>query len=183
MKAFVFKNPMNGIGFKNTIPWKSDIGRGYFDVLTIGLGNNAVVIGYNTFKNMNYKPFPNRRNYIMTRSPEIAAESCGSDVVFESSIGNILMLDSIFDEVFVVGGETMFKIFEPFFTEIYVIMIHKYSQIDSFFMIDLRSYEKHCIKELIENTNLLSFLFYVREGPTPKNKIEFPLQQNNITIN
>lgn len=163
MKAFVFKNPMNGIGFNNTIPWKSGIGSEYFNVLTIGRGNNAVVMGYKTFKSMNYRPFPNRRNYIMTRFPDIVAESCGSDVIFEANIENILMLDSIFDEVFVIGGETMFTLFEPFYLEIYVIMIHKYTQVDSFFSVDLKKYEKHCIKELIENTNLLSFLLYTRK--------------------
>jgi dihydrofolate reductase len=164
MKAFVFENPMNGIGFKNTIPWKSNIAQEYFNVLTTGRGNNAVVLGYNTFKSMNYKPFPNRRNYIMTRYPEVVGESCGSDVVFEVNIGNILMLDSIFDEVFVIGGETMFNMFEPFFTEIYVIMIHKYTQIDSFFMVDLGKYEKYLIKEVTENNNLLSFLYYIRNS-------------------
>ena len=156
MKAFVFKNPMNGIGFKKTIPWKSDIGQEYFDVLTTGRGNNAVVIGYTTFESMNYKPYPNRRNYIMTRCPEIVAESCGSDVVFEASIENILMLDSIFDEVFVIGGETMFRIFEPFLTEIYAIVINKYTRIDSFFMVDLKKYDKHYIKEVEENNNIRS---------------------------
>ena len=163
MKAFVFTNPMNGIGFKNAIPWKSKLGQDYFNALTTGNGNNAVVIGYNTFQSNNFKPFPNRRNYIMTRYPEVAAESCGSDVIFEASIENILMLDHIFDEVFVIGGETLFKMFEPFFTEIYVIMIHKYTRIDSLFMVDLIKYEKHIIKELKEDKDLLSFLLYTKK--------------------
>jgi dihydrofolate reductase len=167
MKAFVYKNPMNGIGYQNTIPWKSDIGTEYFNIVTTGNGNNAVVLGYNTFKNMNYKPFPNRRNYIMTRCPEIVAESCGSDVIFEGSIENIKMLDSIFDEVYVVGGESMYPLFEPFYTEIYVIMVHNYTQIDTFFLVNLKKYEKHSIKDIEEKKNLLSFSVYTR-GPLKK---------------
>ena len=162
MKAFVFKNPMNGIGYKNTIPWKTDIGIDYFNVLTTGKGNNAVVMGYNTFKNMNYKPLPNRRNYIMTRYPEIVAESCGSDVVFEANIDNIRLLETIFDEVFVIGGERMYQLFEPFFKEIYVVMINKYTQTDAFFLVNLRKYNKYTIKEIEENLNLLSFYMYIR---------------------
>jgi len=163
MKAFVFINPMNGIGYNQTIPWKTEIGREFFDVLTIGEGNNAVVMGFNTFKNMNYKPFPNRRNYIMTRYPEIVAENCGSDVVFETNVENILMLDSIFDEVFVIGGESMFRLFEPFFSEIYAIMVHKYTRVDSFFTVNLNKYDKFVIKEIKEDNYLISFLFYVRK--------------------
>ena len=171
MKAFVFKNPMNGIGFQNTIPWKTVIGAEYFNIVTTGKGNNAVVIGYNTFKNMNYKPLPNRRNYIMTHCPDIVSESCGSDVVFECNVENIKMLDQIFDEVFVVGGEKMFPLFEPFYTEIYVVMMHKYTQIDSFFLVNLKKYEKHYIKEIEENKISLSFYVYTRNPHTEK--IEF----------
>ena len=160
MKGFVFKNPMNGIGFKNTIPWKSEIASEYFNVVTTGKGNNAVVIGYNTFKHINFKPFPNRRNYIMTRCPDIVAESCGSDVVFEGSVENIRLLDRIFDEVFVVGGEAMYKLFEPFFVEIYVITIHKYTRVDSFFLVNLDAFDKYLITEVTENNHLISFYFY-----------------------
>lgn len=162
MKAFVFKNPMNGIGFNNAIPWKSEIANDYFNILTTGKGNNAVVLGYNTFRSLNFRPFPNRRNYIMTRSPDVVAESCGSDVIFEASMENIRMLDSIFDEVFVIGGEIIYKLFEPFYTEIFVVVIDKYTQIDKFFLVNLKNYEKHFIKEITERNLLLSFLFYQR---------------------
>lgn len=165
MKAFVFKNPMDGIGSNNVIPWKSEIANDYFNVLTTGNGNNAVVIGYNTFRSLNFRPFPNRRNYIITRFPDIVAESCGSDVIFEGSVENILLLDGIFDEVFIIGGETIYKLFEPYYTEIYVVVIDKYTQLDKFFLVDLRKYEKHLIKELKERDVLLSFFYYLREPP------------------
>lgn len=162
MKAFVFTNPMHGIGFNNKIPWKSEISNKYFDVLTTGNGNNAVVIGYNTFKSMNYKPFPNRRNYIITRFPDIVAESCGSDVIFESSVENIRLLDLIFDEVYIIGGETIYSLFAPFYTEIYVIVISKYTRVDTFFLLNLKEYEKHLIKEIEEDSSLLTFYLYVK---------------------
>ena len=163
MKAFVFKNPMHGIGFNDTIPWHSKISDKYFNELTIGKGNNAVVLGYNTFKNMNYKPLPNRRNYIMTRCPDIVAESCGSDVIFESSVENIQLLEFIFDEVFIIGGESIYALFAPFFTEIYVIVIDKYTRVDSFFLLNLKEYEKYLIKEIQEDSSLLSFYLYVKK--------------------
>lgn len=162
MKAYVFNNPMNGIGVNNSIPWKSEIAKDYFNVLTTGNGNNAVVIGYNTFKSLNFKPFPNRRNYIMTRYPDIVAESCGADVVFETNVENIRILDSIFDEVFVIGGETIYNLFEPFYTEIYVVTIEKYTRIDKFFLVNLVNYKKHLIKDIKENNILLSFFLYIK---------------------
>jgi len=48
MKLIVAFCKNRGIGFKNTLPWKlkSDMER--FQKLTIGKGNNAVIIGRKT---------------------------------------------------------------------------------------------------------------------------------------
>ena len=37
-----------GIGFKNTLPWKLKKELKYFKILTKGNGNNAVIMGKNT---------------------------------------------------------------------------------------------------------------------------------------
>jgi dihydrofolate reductase len=159
MKAFDFNNQMNGIGLDSWIPWKSQIATDYFNAVTTGSGNNAVVMGCDTFKSMNFRPFANRRNYVITMFPNVVAESCGSDVIFEAHIANIRMLDSIFDEVFVIGGGTTYKLFEPFYTEIYMVMIGQYTQLDRCSLVNLSIYEQKLIKEINENDTSLSFFY------------------------
>ena len=59
-----------GIGFKNKIPWKlnSDLIR--FKKLTIGNGNNSVIMGKKTWDSLPYnvKPLPNRTNIIISKT-------------------------------------------------------------------------------------------------------------------
>ena len=76
---------------------------------------------------------------------------------------NIQLLEFIFDEVFIIGGESIYALFAPFFTEIYVIVIDKYTRVDSFFLLNLKEYEKYLIKEIQEDSSLLSFYLYVKK--------------------
>ena len=70
MKAIVCMTPDTGIGYRNSLPWRSKKEMAYFKEKTTGKGNNAVIMGYNTFRSLGFRPLPNRRNYIMTRDPE-----------------------------------------------------------------------------------------------------------------
>ena len=96
MKGIVCINEINGIGFYGHLPWKSKKDMQYFKKKTIGKGNNAVVMGHNTFKSLGYKPLPNRKNYVLTRNTSHTYNT-NNDVVFESIIDNILLLDFIFE--------------------------------------------------------------------------------------
>ena len=59
-----------GIGFKNTLPWfiKSDLKR--FKHLTIGNGNNAVIMGRKTWESLpvKHQPLSNRTNVIISNT-------------------------------------------------------------------------------------------------------------------
>jgi dihydrofolate reductase len=161
MKAIVCMTPMNGIGFRNTIPWKSKIDMGYFKEVTTGKGNNAVIMGFNTFRSLGYRALPNRRNYVLTRRTDIPQAAKKSDVVFESNIQNTMMLDHLFDEVYVIGGEDIYKLYEPFYTELYVTYIDVSPPCDRFFFFDKTKFNSTKIKEVKENgTWLYFYLFY-----------------------
>ena len=56
-----------GIGKNNDLPWprlKNDMK--LFKKITCGKNQNALIMGYNTFKSINEKPLPNRMNIVVT---------------------------------------------------------------------------------------------------------------------
>ena len=165
MKAIVCMTDMKGIGYKNRLPWKLRADLLYFKYKTIGNGRNAIVMGFNTFKSIGYRGLPNRRNYVMTRNPIEMSRIYGSDVVFESNVQNILLLDTIFEEVFVIGGESIYSLFEPYYSEIYVTHIKNFSApVDTFFNVDLTKYKKKVTDTTEENNRKLEFCIYKKKS-------------------
>ena len=55
-----------GIGFNNTLPWKIKNELKFFKYLTIGNGNNAVVMGKNTWLSLK-KPLP-KTNFVLSKT-------------------------------------------------------------------------------------------------------------------
>ena len=55
-----------GIGFQNQLPWRLSADLKRFKELTIGNGNNAVIMGRNTWASLpsEYKPLPKRENIV-----------------------------------------------------------------------------------------------------------------------
>ena len=160
MKGIVCMNDLGGIGFNNRLPWKSKLEMDYFRKVTTGNGNNAVVMGRKTFESLNYRPLKNRRNYIFTRDATIS-DYYEADVIVESNIENILLLERVFDEVYVIGGAETYRLFAPFIDTFYVTQIHNCNPCDTFFPVDLTMYEERLIDELVdENTQMVSFYQY-----------------------
>ena len=60
----------NGIGYKNTLPWKIPTDLKKFKKLTQGKGNNAIIMGKNTYESIK-KSLPNRDNLILSTQLEI----------------------------------------------------------------------------------------------------------------
>lgn len=157
MKAIVCMNPSNGIGYQNEIPWKSKIDMKHFKDITTGNGKNAVVMGFNTFKSIGYRPLSNRKNIVITsRSSEM--EKLYTGVTFESKIENVFHLTTKCNDVFVIGGQSIYELFSPFIDEVYVTLIHWYGPIDTFFLMNLSSYNKELLKK--ETENEIEVIFY-----------------------
>lgn len=162
MKAIVCMTPQGGIGYRNKIPWKSKLDLQYFREITEGNGNNAIVMGRKTFQSMNNRPLPRRRNYIMTKDASISNHYI-HDVVVESNVQNIALLDIIFDDVFIIGGSEIYSLFENFITTIYVTYIETIFPCDRYFPINLTNFKKTIIKETVDEKNQkLVFCVYYR---------------------
>ena len=58
----------NGIGKNNTLPWNIPSDLKKFKNLTIGKGNNCIIMGKKTWLSLNEKPLPGRDNLILSSS-------------------------------------------------------------------------------------------------------------------
>ena len=107
-------NRRGGIGLKNTIPWflKGDLE--HFRKLTVGVGNNSVIMGKNTWDSLpeNFKPLPNRSNIILSSTLE-SREINHKNVYIARTINEVLDYCKYkkFDTNWVIGGSMLYASF------------------------------------------------------------------------
>jgi dihydrofolate reductase len=112
------------IGKDNKLLWYLPNDLKHFKNITTG---HTVIMGRKTFDSVG-KPLPKRRNIIITRQP-ITIEGC--EVV--NSIEGALALCAGEDEVFIVGGAEIYKLSLHLTDRIYLTIVHKEFEGDSFF--------------------------------------------------
>jgi dihydrofolate reductase len=112
------------IGKDNKLLWHIPNDLKHFKEITTG---HTIIMGRKTYDSVG-KPLPKRRNIIITRQP-ITIEGC--EVV--SSIESALALCAGHDEVFIVGGAEIYKQSLNLTDRIYLTIIHKEFEGDSFF--------------------------------------------------
>jgi len=101
-----------GIGFRNQIPWafKKDIQ--YFRDMTIGNGNNAVIMGRKTWWSLPdaFTPLPKRTNIILSSRTVMQKEKQENVRVF-SHIEDAKRFchDMKFDQIWVIGGQSIYR--------------------------------------------------------------------------
>src|SRR5471030_3297475 len=114
----------HAIGKDNKLLWYLPNDLKHFKEITSGL---TVIMGRKTYESVG-KPLPNRRNIIITRQ-NITIEGC--EVV--NSIEAALALCSAEAEVFIVGGADIYKQSMHLTDRIYLTIVHKEFDGDSFF--------------------------------------------------
>jgi len=112
------------IGKDNKLLWYLPNDLKHFKAITTG---NTVIMGRKTYESVG-KPLPNRRNIIITRQ-DIAIEGC--EVV--NSMKAALELCRTEREVFIVGGAEIYKQSLHLTDRIYLTVVHKQFEGDSFF--------------------------------------------------
>jgi dihydrofolate reductase len=114
----------HAIGKDNKLLWHLSADLKHFKEITTG---HTVIMGRKTYKSVG-RPLPKRRNIIITRQP-IAIEGC--EVV--NSIEAALSLCADEDEVFIVGGAEIYRQSMHLTDRIYLTIVHKEFEGDSFF--------------------------------------------------
>ncbi len=128
----------NGIGKNNSIPWYLPEDLKYFSKLTKGNGNNAIIMGKNTWLSLPKKPLKGRDNLILSRSVEINENLPKNDLIKTFKDFNNLMefiKEQNYDAVWVIGGSEIYNLFlnKLKIERIYATLIDKDYECDTFF--------------------------------------------------
>lgn len=113
------------IGEKNRLPWILPPDLANFRAITWG---HKVVMGRKTYESIG-KPLPGRENILITRHPDNALLS---NILVVTSIEEIRTLARD-EEVFIIGGATLYREFLPYAERIYLTLIEADFPGDAFF--------------------------------------------------
>ena len=121
------------IGRDGALPWRLPRDMGRFQRLTTG---HAVVMGRRTWETL-AEPLSGRRNIVLTRNPTYRA--AGADVADELAAALALVGDG--DEVFIAGGEAVYRLALEHADRIYLTVVHAVVEGDTRFPVfDIESW-------------------------------------------
>ena len=125
---------VNGvIGRGNTLPWHLPEDLKFFKQTTSG---HAILMGLNTWNSLPFKPLKNRKNFIFCREgtnvviPDEYYENTSVELVHD--IDKFLQRTDI-EDVFIIGGAFVYKLFIDKVDELYLTMISEEVDGDVYF--------------------------------------------------
>ncbi len=112
------------IGKDNNLLWhiSGDLKR--FKAITTG---HSIIMGRKTYLSFPKRPLPDRKNIILT-SGDTSYEGAYTAKNIEQALN---LCES--DEIFIIGGESVYRQFLPYATKIYLTRVHKTYEADTFF--------------------------------------------------
>ncbi|HNX89374.1 MAG TPA: dihydrofolate reductase [Paludibacteraceae bacterium] len=153
------------IGKNNKLPWHLPADLKHFKQLTTG---HAVVMGKRTFESLPNGPLPNRKNIVLTSIPE-----GDFDKYYEAtSIKDALDLCEHEDEVFIIGGASIFSQAIKMVDNMYITWVHANFEADTFFpKINLKVWKEISREEFnADEQNPYPYTFCQYERIAPKEK-------------
>lgn len=117
------------IGRDNKLPWRLPADMEFFAKHTTG---HNVIMGRKTWESipLKFKPLPNRRNIVISKTLDSESIEDGVDVFsdFQAAI------DSCNDgKIFICGGSELYKLALPIATELYLTEVHCVVDGDTYF--------------------------------------------------
>jgi dihydrofolate reductase len=116
----------NGIGNKNELLWHLPEDLKRFKALTIG---KTIIMGKKTWESLPRRPLPGRENIIITDDPDDSFEGAIAAFSIEDAISKCIRSD----EVFIIGGGSIYRQFMPIADRLYITHIHKKEVADTWF--------------------------------------------------
>lgn len=124
------------IGMNNDLLWHISDDLKRFKKLTLG---HTVVMGKRTYYSLPFRPLKNRTNIVIT---DIEGEKIDGCVMAYSIDDAIDKMDSD-KENFIIGGGSVYRQFLPLAQKLYLTIVHKDFEADTFFPeIDFSQYEE-----------------------------------------
>lgn len=114
------------IGLANQMPWHLSADLKRFKQLTMGY---PILMGRKTFESI-ARPLPGRTNIVVSRNPAYRPEGCIVVDTVEAAINQACQLA---DEVFVIGGSTLYEATFPIADTLYITQINRDFNGDTFF--------------------------------------------------
>ncbi len=145
MKAIVAVDSNYGIGKNNKLLFKIPADMKHFKCLTSG---NIIVMGSKTFESIG-KALPNRVNMVLTKTPRKYDRIVGIEAYNKDDLNRILRLERDSD-IFIIGGESVYKLYIDQIDEIYLTKLEKSYDADAHF-INLEQDNRFKMVEEIEN--------------------------------
>lgn len=121
----------NGIGLNGKMPWgyiNEDME--FFRGLTTG---STVIMGRVTFESLGNKPLPNRRNIVISSTANVKYYFKYNNLFYESSLENALLRLLNEEQIFIIGGESIYKKAIDYADRIFLTHIDKDYHCDRFF--------------------------------------------------
>ncbi|CAH2715540.1 IS1595 family transposase ISSsu9 [Neobacillus rhizosphaerae] len=116
----------NVIGKDNQLPWHLPEDLKFFKKITLG---HPIAMGRKTHESIG-RVLPGRENIVITRQQDYQSEEC---TIFYSVEEFVKYCRNQNDEIFVIGGAEIFKETFPFAECLYITLIHKEFEGDTFF--------------------------------------------------
>lgn len=115
-----------GIGKDNELLWHISEDLKRFKKLTTG---NTVIMGKKTWESLPKRPLPGRKNIVLTDNPDESIENA----VTAYSIKDALNKCGPSEEIFIMGGGSVYSQFMPIADRLYISHIHKKAPADIYF--------------------------------------------------
>ena len=121
-----------GIGKDNKLLWHISEDLKRFKRLTFG---NTVIMGKRTWESLPRRPLPGRRNIVLTDDKTENIENAVTAYSIEDSLSKCEKNE----EIFIMGGGSIYRQFMPFADRLYITHVHKKAPADIYFPeIDLK---------------------------------------------
>lgn len=142
----------NGIGLNNSLLTHISKDLKRFKKITVG---HTVIMGRNTWESLPKKPLPDRKNIVLTRNKNLKFKGA---TTFYSKQELIEQLPEN-EEVFIIGGASIYELFFAVANKLYLTKIHKTFVADTFFPNIVESDWKVIEETKITDDELVNFSY------------------------
>jgi dihydrofolate reductase len=146
-----------GIGKNNELLWHISEDLKRFKRLTTG---KSVIMGKRTWESLPRKPLPGRKNIVLTDNPKEAIENAITAYSIDDAIGKCEKNE----EVFIIGGGSIYSQFMPVADRLYITHVHKKAPADIYFPeIDLKLWKIIEKEEFKSEEDSIPYTFTIYE--------------------
>jgi dihydrofolate reductase len=116
------------IGNQGAMPWHLSADLKKFKKITMG---SPIIMGRKTYQSIG-RPLPNRINLIISRDKDYLVDGC---LVFNDINYALMQACQLANEVFIIGGSTLYEALLPVADNLYITQIHQEFTGDTWFPI------------------------------------------------